>query len=348
MATDTWLGKAVLERDHPYHPAGLPNDGGGSDAYDGSEFSVDAPTYMEVLAARRPAGDGPQLPGHGHRKKSLRNPGGTRTHRRRRDRPCRACARSISREEWNTIGGPSGDLDTLANATAKAQAPGRGGRTDVQETRRTTRSLISKARTTSFQPMVEFRPASTRPQEALEEEVGLLEREVLARARVVSSAERQPARARLPWRSTVGVEQQRMAAEDQFVGVRRPSSRSMRVPCGMWMAPSAPSRLRSVVAVRRRCPATESRRMISEDPTTLGVAAADEAGPQVRAFQQVPRGDRDELARRHHPRSGIGDALDEQVAVAQALRDQPGDDVIARFARRPARRGGRGGGRSAR
>ena len=52
MATDTWLGKAVLERDHPYHPAGLPNDGGGSDAYEGSEFSVDAPTYMDVLAAR--------------------------------------------------------------------------------------------------------------------------------------------------------------------------------------------------------------------------------------------------------------------------------------------------------
>ncbi len=54
MATDTWLGKAVLERSHPYHPAGLPNDddGAGSAAYDGSEFSTREPSFQDVLAAR--------------------------------------------------------------------------------------------------------------------------------------------------------------------------------------------------------------------------------------------------------------------------------------------------------
>ena len=53
MATDTWLGKAVLQREHPYHPAGLPNDdGGGSAAYDGSEFADAEPTFEVVLQAR--------------------------------------------------------------------------------------------------------------------------------------------------------------------------------------------------------------------------------------------------------------------------------------------------------
>jgi hypothetical protein len=52
MATDTWLGRAILRREQPYHPAGLPNDDNDSDAYDSSVFSLPTPTWEEVLAAR--------------------------------------------------------------------------------------------------------------------------------------------------------------------------------------------------------------------------------------------------------------------------------------------------------
>lgn len=52
MATDTWLGKAILERDQPYHRAGLPNDDNDTDAYDVSVFSAVTPSFVEVLAAR--------------------------------------------------------------------------------------------------------------------------------------------------------------------------------------------------------------------------------------------------------------------------------------------------------
>lgn len=52
MATDTWLGKAILELEQPYHPAGLPHDGHDSAAYQPSVFSVERPSFAEVLAAR--------------------------------------------------------------------------------------------------------------------------------------------------------------------------------------------------------------------------------------------------------------------------------------------------------
>jgi hypothetical protein len=51
MATDTWLGKAILERTQPYHPAGLPNDDD-SPAYDASDFSTESVPFSEVLDAR--------------------------------------------------------------------------------------------------------------------------------------------------------------------------------------------------------------------------------------------------------------------------------------------------------
>ncbi len=52
MATDTWLGKAILEREQPYHPAGLPNDDNDTDAYDESVFSTETPSFEDVLEAR--------------------------------------------------------------------------------------------------------------------------------------------------------------------------------------------------------------------------------------------------------------------------------------------------------
>jgi hypothetical protein len=52
MATDTWLGKAILGREQPYHPLGLPNADYETDGYDLSVFMTATPSYDEVLAAR--------------------------------------------------------------------------------------------------------------------------------------------------------------------------------------------------------------------------------------------------------------------------------------------------------
>ncbi len=52
MATDTWLGGAVLERETPYHPIGVPNAEYETDGYDPSVFSAEHPTYAAVLEVR--------------------------------------------------------------------------------------------------------------------------------------------------------------------------------------------------------------------------------------------------------------------------------------------------------
>jgi hypothetical protein len=52
MAIDTWLRKAILEVDEPYHPIGQPNVEYASDGHDPAVFSMQSPTYVEVLEAR--------------------------------------------------------------------------------------------------------------------------------------------------------------------------------------------------------------------------------------------------------------------------------------------------------
>ena len=54
MATDTWLGRGVLERtpEEAYHPLGQPYSGYEADGHDVSVFSPTPPTYDEVLEAR--------------------------------------------------------------------------------------------------------------------------------------------------------------------------------------------------------------------------------------------------------------------------------------------------------
>ncbi|HET8604841.1 MAG TPA: DinB family protein [Marmoricola sp.] len=52
MATDTWLGKAILEIDEPYHPIGQPNAEYETDGYDPSVFTTATPSYDEVLEVR--------------------------------------------------------------------------------------------------------------------------------------------------------------------------------------------------------------------------------------------------------------------------------------------------------
>jgi len=102
MATDTWLGKAILEREQPYHPAVLPNDDNDSDAYDPGAFSASAPSFAQVLEAR---GDRqtmvrgswpPSL------RKFLRSLEGIPTIRTTRRRCSRACAPSWRRNGSTT------------------------------------------------------------------------------------------------------------------------------------------------------------------------------------------------------------------------------------------------------
>jgi len=52
LATDAWLGRAVLQLDQPFHPLGQPFPGAEDDGLDLSVFATGTPTYDEVLEAR--------------------------------------------------------------------------------------------------------------------------------------------------------------------------------------------------------------------------------------------------------------------------------------------------------
>ena len=52
MATDTWLGRAILALEHPYHPIGQPHGSYRADGGDPSIFRADSPPYSEVLEVR--------------------------------------------------------------------------------------------------------------------------------------------------------------------------------------------------------------------------------------------------------------------------------------------------------
>lgn len=52
MATDVWLGRAILEIEQPYHPIGQPNADYATDGFDPSVFATASPSYAEVLEVR--------------------------------------------------------------------------------------------------------------------------------------------------------------------------------------------------------------------------------------------------------------------------------------------------------
>ena len=52
MATDTWLGRAILGIEHPFHPFGQPNVEYETDGNDMSVFATVTPTYAEVIEVR--------------------------------------------------------------------------------------------------------------------------------------------------------------------------------------------------------------------------------------------------------------------------------------------------------
>jgi DinB superfamily/Pentapeptide repeats (8 copies) len=52
MATDTWLGRAILEIEQPFHPIGQPNAEYETDGHDMSVFATATPSYADVLEVR--------------------------------------------------------------------------------------------------------------------------------------------------------------------------------------------------------------------------------------------------------------------------------------------------------
>lgn len=52
MATDVWLGRAILRTEQPFHPFGLPYDGYAEEGRDTSVFADETPSFEEVLEAR--------------------------------------------------------------------------------------------------------------------------------------------------------------------------------------------------------------------------------------------------------------------------------------------------------
>src|SRR5258708_37078568 len=52
MATDTWLGRAILDIEQPFHPIGQPNAEYETDGNDMSIFAAVAPSYADVLEVR--------------------------------------------------------------------------------------------------------------------------------------------------------------------------------------------------------------------------------------------------------------------------------------------------------
>ncbi len=52
MATDVWLGRAILGIEHPFHPIGQPHAEYETDGHDMSVFATSAPSWAEVLEVR--------------------------------------------------------------------------------------------------------------------------------------------------------------------------------------------------------------------------------------------------------------------------------------------------------
>jgi hypothetical protein len=114
MAADTWLGKAILERSRPYHPAGLPNDDDSS-AFDASDFSTEPPPFPEVLDARA---DRQAMVRHYIATVTSEDLESPRRNPHAPDSPetVLSCLRTILEEEWEHHRYAVRDLDTLARA----------------------------------------------------------------------------------------------------------------------------------------------------------------------------------------------------------------------------------------
>jgi hypothetical protein len=112
LATDLWLGRAILQLEQPLHPIGLPYAGAEENGFDMSVLTTVPPTYAEVLEAR--AGrvamvrdflatvtpDVLAAP-----RKNPHDPG--------RPQTVRSCLHVIVKEEWEHMRYAVRDLDTI-------------------------------------------------------------------------------------------------------------------------------------------------------------------------------------------------------------------------------------------
>jgi hypothetical protein len=112
LATDTWLGRATLEIERPYHPLGLTHAEAAGEGFDMSVFTTTPPTYAEVLEARADrvtmvrdfiAAVTPEMLGEA--RKNPHNPDYPET--------VRSCLHVILEEEWEHYRFAVRDLDTI-------------------------------------------------------------------------------------------------------------------------------------------------------------------------------------------------------------------------------------------
>lgn len=116
MATDVWLGRAILEAERPYHPIGQPHAEYETDGYDMSVFATVAPSYGEVLEVRA---------GHVARVRDFLTtvtPAGLAAPRANPWSPDHqettlSCLHTILEEEWEHHRYAVRDLDAIAAAT---------------------------------------------------------------------------------------------------------------------------------------------------------------------------------------------------------------------------------------
>ncbi len=116
MATDTWLGRAVLDLPDPYHPVGQPNAEYALDGHDPSVFHEDDPSWERVLQVRAErvamvrehlasvTADDLEVPRH--------NPWAPAC-----TESTLSCLRTILEEEWEHLRYAVRDLDVLEQGT---------------------------------------------------------------------------------------------------------------------------------------------------------------------------------------------------------------------------------------
>ena len=119
LATDLWLGRAILQLEQPFHPIGLRHVDAEEDCFDTSVFTTVPPAYAEVLKVR--AGrlamardflatvtpDALAAP-----RKNPYDPG--------RPETVRSCLHVILREEWEHLRYAVRDLDAIEAGPEKA------------------------------------------------------------------------------------------------------------------------------------------------------------------------------------------------------------------------------------
>ncbi len=121
MATDMWLGRGILGLDHPFHPAGLPDDSSVGEV-EGSPASA-APTWAEVLEARA---DRQRMVREHIARLTPEDLAAPRSnpHEPEHQETVLSCLRTVLEEEWEHHRYAVRDLDLLAAVPTRESAAG--------------------------------------------------------------------------------------------------------------------------------------------------------------------------------------------------------------------------------